>query len=436
MGSISHNALLSNIFKAAISAVDPYESVKPYIAKIRTSYKEGNFKKLILIGFGKASCPMAQAVEEELADVITDGIVITKYGHCRKHTLQAIAVQEAGHPVPDNNGLEGSAKLMDLVRSANGRALIVCLISGGGSALLVSPVEGISLGEKQRLTQQLLNAGADIFEVNTVRKHVSRIKGGRLAELASPASVISLIMSDVIGNRLDVIASGPTAPDTSTYLDAVHVLDKYSLTDKMPHSIRKILTKGKNGEIPETPKTDNSVFDSVENIIVGSSESAIEASSQKAKEYDFDTEIISTRMTGEAQEIGRWFGQKAVRIKEIKHSGRPLLFITGGETTVTVTGSGLGGRNTELALSFALTVQGIDGISLLSAGTDGTDGPTDAAGAFVNGKTVGHAQQLGLDPENYLRNNDSYNFFKKINSLFITGPTGTNVMDIQMVIVE
>ncbi len=436
MGRISHNTVFRNVFHAAISAVDPRESVKPYTTHVRTSYTKGLFKKLVLIGFGKASCPMAESVHEEVGDLITDGMVITKYGHCEEHSLGTVTVHEAGHPVPDINGLQGTSRLLDLVQSADDRTLIVCLISGGGSALLVSPVAGISLDEKQSLTQHLLKAGADIGEVNTVRKHVSRIKGGRLAEIAAPAKVISLILSDVIGNRLDVIASGPTAPDTSTYRDAVNVLDKYSLTDKAPHSIITVLNRGIHGELPETPKADNPVFASVENIIVGSSESAIEAAVQKAKEYDFDTEIISTRITGEARNIGTWLAQKAVRIREIKHTERPLLLIAGGETTVTVSGAGLGGRNTELALSFALMVQGIDGISFLSAGTDGTDGPTDAAGAFVNGKTVTQARRLGMDPENYLRNNDSYNFFKEINSLFITGPTETNVMDIQMVIIE
>jgi hydroxypyruvate reductase/glycerate 2-kinase len=409
MGRISHNTVFRNVFHAAISAVDPRQSVKPYTTHIRTSYTKGLFKKLVLIGFGKASCSMAEAVHEEVGDLITDGMVITKYGHCEEHSLGAVTVYEAGHPVPDINGLQGTSRILDLIQSADDRTLIVCLISGGGSALLVSPVAGISLDEKQSLTQHLLKAGADIGEVNTVRKHVSRIKGGRLAEIAAPAKVISLILSD---------------------------LDKYSLTDKAPHSIITVLNGGIHGEIPETPKADSPVFASVENIIVGSSESAIEAAVQKAKEYDFDTEIISTRITGEARNIGTWLAQKAVRIREIKHSERPLLLIAGGETTVTVTGVGLGGRNTELALSFALTVEGIDGISFLSAGTDGTDGPTDAAGAFVSGETVTQARRLGLDPEDYIRNNDSYNFFKKINSLFITGPTGTNVMDIQMVIIE
>ena len=287
----------------------------------------------------------------------------------------------------------------------------------------------------KKITQLLLKAGVDIYELNTVRKHLSKVKGGRLAEIAHPAKVISLILSDVIGDRLDVIASGPTAPDKTTYNHAIGVLEKYKLTEKAPESVINMLGNGAKGLISETPKDDNPVFEKVENTIIGSNRKALEAAKEKAESLGSQTEIISSEVTGEAREVGKWLANiaKGLRVQGFKGS---RCLISGGETTVTAKGNGIGGRNMELALSFAMEIEGIDGITLLSAGTDGTDGPTDAAGATVDGETVKKAKAIGLDPEEYLRNNDSYNFFKKIDGLFITGPTGTNVMDVQVMVIE
>lgn len=431
-----HRQILYDIFYHALQAVLPYEKVKERCRDILLSYEQGKFNRLIVIGFGKAACPMAKAMEDFSLDLLGTGIVITKYNHCNKYNLEKIKVFEAAHPVPDENGLKGTDAIIRLLKSADEYTLVVCLISGGGSALLISPYEGVGLNDKQKITELLLKAGANIQELNTVRKHISRVKGGRFAEIAYPARIISLILSDVIGDRLDVIASGPTSPDETTFQDALSVLEKYNLTKIASSPIIDMIQKGMHGLISETPKKGNPIFKRVENIIIGSNTIALAAAKKKAEELGFDAEIVSAEITGEAKEVGKWLAKKAIEVKNKKSSGRSVCLISGGETTVTVKGDGLGGRNMELALSFALEIEGIDGITLLSAGTDGTDGPTDAAGAIVNGETIRKAKFLGIDAEEYLKNNDSYHFFERIECLFVTGPTGTNVMDIQIVVIE
>ena len=436
----SANQIVAEIFNAALQSVGPYESVKLHTDRIRQFHQDNNFKKLIVVGFGKAASAMAKAMENELPDLIEAGIVITKYGHNISEKWEVgsekskIKILEAGHPIPDEPGLNATKEIIRLLKNADEKTLVVCLISGGGSALLAAPYEGISLDEKQKITQLLLKAGADINELNTVRKHISRVKGGRLAETAYPAKMISLILSDVIGDRLDVIASGPTSPDNSTYNHAIAVLEKYGLTDKSPTNIIDILRNGATGVINETPKEGNKIFENVDNIIIGSNKKALEAAKTKAESLGLQTEVISSEITGEAREVGRWLANiaKDSRVQGFKGS---KCLISGGETTVTVKGTGIGGRNMELALAFAMEIEGIEGITVLSAGTDGTDGPTDAAGAIVDGQTIIRARAIGLDPGIYLENNDSYNFFKQINEFFITGPTGTNVMDIQIMVI-
>jgi glycerate 2-kinase len=429
---------VSGIFQAALYAASPYEAVKRQSSYIKSAYKAGPFHKLKVIGFGKAACPMAKAVEDILPELFENGFVITKYMHCNEYRPSKIRFCEAGHPLPDENGLEGSGEIADILRKSGEETLVVCLISGGGSALLVSPYAGITLDEKKKITDLLLKAGADIHELNSVRKHISKVKGGRLAEIAYPAGVISLILSDVIGDRLDVIASGPTAPDKTTYHDAWLVLKKYGLLEKAPKNVFDVLYKGVNGLFPETPKEADTVFKKVENIIIGSNTKALDAAKLQAEELGFQAEIISSEISGEAKDAAKWLAEKAKAMKNSRSNGfkRPLCCISGGETTVTVKGDGLGGRNMELALAFALEIEGVKGITFLSAGTDGTDGPTDAAGAIVDGETTVKARAAGIEPEEYLKNNNSYNFFKKIDALFITGPTGTNVMDIQIVVMD
>jgi glycerate 2-kinase len=428
---------LSEIFAAALDAVSSYGAVAAHCTEVISSLKKDGLNRLLVIGFGKATCQMAKAVEDNMVHLIGGGIVITKYGHCPPaYYPEKIRVVEAGHPVPDKNGLHGTDAIIGLLKNADENTLVLCLISGGGSALLVAPYGEISLSEKQKVTELLLRAGADISELNTVRKHISRVKGGRLAAMASPAHIFSLILSDVIGDRLDIIASGPTSPDTTTYNDAIEVLKKYGLWGDVPESVSDVLLKGADGLLPETPKKGSAIFQRVRNVIIGSSRKALEAARGKAESIGFTVEILTAEMRGEAREAGRWLAGKALEVQKCNHSGKPVCIISGGETTVTVKGDGVGGRSMELALAFALEINGAEGITLLSAGTDGTDGPTDAAGAIVNGQTIETARREGLDPQAYLENNDSYNFFRKIGGLYITGPTGTNVMDIQLVVME
>ncbi len=469
--------IVNEIFAAALKAVNPFFAVKEHTDKIRSELISGKFKQFFLIGFGKASYQMARAIEESIdSNLITGGIVITKYGHTvsqkpedkkirrledkkistsqplnfSSSQLQKsrIRIYEAGHPIPDGNGLRATEETINLLRNTDRNTLVLCLISGGGSALFVSPYNGITLNEKQQTTELLLKAGADITDLNTVRKHISKVKGGRLAEIAYPAKIIALILSDVIGDRLDVIASGPTAADNTTFPDTLNVINKFKLQDKIPVGVMAILNKGREGLIQETPKADNSIFENVRNIIICSNLKALNAAKDKAQLMRFLPEIVSSDISGEARDAGKRLAEQAIEARgtnlpagrqghkvKTRHKGI-ICLISGGETTVTVRGSGKGGRNTELALSFAREIEGVDGITLLSAGTDGTDGPTDAAGAIVNGKTVTRAKKLGLNPEKYLEDNNSYNFFKEIGSLLITGPTGTNVMDIQIIIVE
>jgi glycerate 2-kinase len=430
--------LLTGLFSLSVRAVHPYEAVLGYAPRVLAAYAEGGYRRLLAVGFGKAACAMAKAFEASLGDEPYDGIVITKYGHCGKDLPARTRVLEAGHPLPDENGLRGAKEIMGLLGEAGTDTLVACLISGGGSALLVSPLEGITLEEKQEITGLLLKAGADINELNTVRKHLSRVKGGRLAELAYPAGVISLILSDVIADRLDVIASGPTAPDGTTYGDAIKVLEKYGLTERVPEGVMDALRRGGEGLLPETPKPGSRVFEKVENIIIGNNVRALEAARKGAEELGFHTEVVSSELTGEAREAGVWLAGKALAARRSSpHPPHPkVCLVSGGETTVTVKGSGKGGRNTELALAFAREIEGVEGIALLSAGTDGNDGPTDAAGAVVDGKTISIARSMGIDPDSHLADNDSYTFFKKAGGLLVTGPTGTNVMDVQIVLIE
>ncbi len=430
---------LKRIFTDALRSVNSAILVKEHMNNVQREFDRGKFNNLLVIGFGKASYQMACAVEEVVGSgLITESVVITKYGHARKDVtateddeLCRIKVFEAGHPIPDENGIIAAEQVIDLIKDADDRTLVLCLISGGGSALFVKPYAGISLKDKQKVTELIMNAGADITELNSVRKHISMVKGGRLAEIAYPAGVTSLIISDVIGDILDVIASGPTSPDNTSFSDALSVVSKYDLTNKVPGSVLDLLNKGREGLIPETPGVEDPVFNKVDNIIIGNIQMAIEAARDAAEISGFSAEILSSEIKGEARDVGKWLAEKA---KGIKAKRKCLL--SGGETTVTVKGRGRGGRNTELALSFAMEIEGLEGISMLSGGTDGNDGMTDAAGAIVDGRTVKRARELGLDPEWYLDNNDSYNFFRQTGSLLITGPTGTNVMDLQIILIE
>jgi hydroxypyruvate reductase len=436
---------LREVFQAALAAAEPSDAVRAAITlsgdRLTTRGKAFDllaFDSLVVVGAGKAACPMAGAVEDVLDGRISAGLVITKYGHTRP--LERITAVEAGHPVPDAAGVAATEKVIRMLAASGERTLVIVLLSGGGSALLVAPVPEITLADKQVVTDLLLRSGARIEELNAVRKHLSRVKGGRLAELARPATVLTLILSDVIGDRLDVIGSGPTAPDSTTFGDALAVLDRYGLRGRAPGRVLSVLDAEARGDAVETPKVGNECFRKVENVIIGGLGRSLEAARDKARSLGYEAEVITAELAGEAREAATFLAGKALAVP--RSTGRPRCLISGGETTVTVRGRGRGGRNQELALAFALEVEGQSGITILSAGTDGTDGPTDAAGAIVDGGTATEARRLGLSPERFLDDNDSYTFFAKLDALMgggchlKTGPTGTNVMDVQIMVVE
>jgi len=454
--------------EAALAAVDPGQAIRRHLRRqgdvlivSGRRYNLAHFERVWIAGGGKAVAPMIAALAEILGDRLDGGVAVTKYGHSspgagdpsRAAPDPSVIIYEAGHPIPDEAGVAGTRRLADLAAEAGPDDLVICPISGGGSALLVLPAPGIGLADMQLLTNQLLRCGATINELNTVRKHLSQIKGGGLARFAAPATVVSLILSDVVGDPLDVIASGPTSPDPTTYADAWAVLDRYGLIDTAPEPILSRLKAGLlaspegtgvgllaspqhsaavlDGTVPETPKPDDPIFERVQNVIVGSNRLAAEAALAKAQELGYNALLLTTFVEGEAREVAR-FG--AALAKEIRRYGRPVAppacVVWGGETTVTVRGDGLGGRNQELALAAALALDGWSDVVLVALATDGTDGPTDAAGALVTGETVARARRLGLAPGKYLARNDSYRFFQRLGDLIITGPTQTNVNDL------
>ncbi|MFC1692508.1 glycerate kinase [Candidatus Latescibacterota bacterium] len=429
------------IFMEAVKAADPYSGIKNVVNFDAESiiiagekYTLDYFTRVIIIGAGKASARMGQAIEDILGDCITDGWINTKDGHAVP--LGRIKVQECGHPIPDERGIEGTKQIIKLLQSADEHTLVICLLSGGGSSLSPAPTDGITLEEKQHVTRLLLNAGASIEELNAVRKHLSIIKGGGIARLASPAALHVLILSDVIGDRLDTIASGPSVSDRSTYQDCIEICIRYRIMDSLPANVRERLTAGARGELPETAKDGDIFLSSVKNTLIGNNRMSVETAKLKAEESGFNTLVLSTVLEGEAKEIGTAFASIA---SEIIASGNPVpmpaCIIAGGETTVTVRGEGKGGRNQEMALSAALHISGLADTIFLSGGTDGTDGPTDAAGGIVDGETSALGKENNIEIRDYLDRNDSYTYLKNVGGLLVTGPTGTNVMDIQILLV-
>lgn len=429
------------IFKAGIKAADPVLAVNRHLRLKNNkltiqdrTYDLNKYEGIYVLGAGKASAAMAQALEKILGERIKSGWINVKYGH--QLPLKKIEVHPAGHPLPDEEGIKGTQKMIQLLQKTTEKDLVIFLISGGGSALLTSPVQGITLKDLQNLTQKLLDCGATIHEINALRKHISQVKGGKLAQLAYPSTLISLVLSDVIGDNLDTIASGPTVPDPSTFKHCLQVVDKYNIENHIPRSILLYLERGEKGEIKETPKENNPIFIKTQNLIVGNNFQALKEATQKAGELGYKTLILSTFIQGETREIAK---MHAALAKEILSSGNPLpapaCLLSGGETTVTVKGKGLGGRNQEFVLSAAIEIEGWERVVILSGGTDGTDGPTEASGAITDGNTVVRAKKLGLDPLYYLQQNDSYHFFKPLEDLLLTGPTFTNVMDLRLVMV-
>jgi glycerate 2-kinase len=429
------------IFDAAVRAVDPAEAIRRHLVRDGERLVIGGervdlgaVREIVVVGLGKAAAPMAAAVEEILGARITRGVVVTKYGHVQP--TRVVRIHEAAHPVPDDAGMAGARAVLDHVKGLDSGDLVLVLISGGGSALTPAPVDGVTLAEKQSLTKALLACGADIREMNTVRKHISRLKGGQLARAAAPARVFSLVLSDIVGDPLDAIASGPTVPDPTRYADALAILDKYRMREEIPSSIRNHLEAGAAGKISETPKPDDPLFGRVKSIMVASNIQALEAARAEAQRLGFQALILSSFIEGETREIARMHAALALEVRTSGHPARPpVCLITGGETTVTLRGKGKGGRNQEFALASALDIAGLPDVVVFSAGTDGTDGPTDAAGALADGDTVKRALGLGLTPRAALDGNDAYPFFERLGDLVITGPTRTNVMDVRLVLV-
>ncbi len=430
-------------FSASLKAVDPVNAVKRFLKKNENklivrdiTYDLNSYENIYLIGFGKAAAAMARGVEQVLGADLKQGIVSVKYGHLDKVSSR-IKINEAAHPVPDEAGMRGAKEMVDFLRERNERDLIICVISGGGSAILPLPYEGISLAEKQETTKLILACGADIKEINAIRKHISQVKGGQLARITQPATLITLILSDVIGDPLDSIASGPAAPDQSTFNDCWAILQKYDLLGKIPAAVKHHLKSGVDNLIPDTPKAGDPAFSKTHNIIVGSNWEAVAAARDYAQNLGYNTLVLSTFIEGETKDVAR---VHAAIAKEVNKTGNPInkpaCFISGGETTVTIRGKGLGGRNQEFVLAAATDIRGIDNIVVLSAGTDGSDGPTDAAGAIADGETIARAGQLQLDSVKYLQNNDAYHYFEKLNDLVKTGPTNTNVMDIRIMLIK
>ena len=400
------------------------------------SVKLSEFRRVLVIGGGKASASMALEMERILDGWLIGGSVnIPAYANPWPKSSK-IKFNPATHPVPRQQGCRGVRNMLKLVREPSRDDLVICLISGGGSALMPLPSKGLTLSDKQKTTQLLLKSGARIDEINAVRKHLSDIKGGRLAEKLYPATVVSLIISDVVGDRLDSIASGPTVPDSTTYSDAHNVLTQRGLWHEIPRSVRNHIREGREGRVPETPKGESRIFKRVHNFLIGTNTELCKAAARALERRGYRTLILSTRIQGEASEVGKVVSAIASSIREKQLPiNPPAAIVAGGETTVTVHGKGHGGRNQELVLSAAMSIQGLPGILVSSIGTDGMDGPTSAAGAVADGSTVERGLRRGLDADTYLRENNSHEFFKKLKDLIVTGPTGTNVNDILIAIV-
>ena len=432
-------ALLAGLFRAGLQAVDPYEAVSRQVCIRRDQLTIGShqypltrIQRIVVVGAGKASAPMAQALEHRLGTRIDTGLVVVKYGHGAQ--TDRIRIMEAGHPIPDAAGLKAGRSMMALVRALTPDDLLIVVLSGGASSLLPAPANGISLKDKQQTTKLLLRSGATIQEINTVRKHLSCIKGGQLAA-ATKARVVSVILSDVIGNDLGTIGSGPTAPDATTFREAWDIVERYGVPRAIPRSVRRHLELGLANGVPETPKPRATLFRRVENILIGDNRAAVDAVEKAAKRQGLTTLVLGTTVTGEARELAKFFGAMA---REIAVQGRPVrrpcCVIAGGEPTVTIRGEGKGGRAQEFALAAAAEIAGLPKMWVAGFATDGTDGPTAVAGAVVDGQTVIRAQRRKQSLSRALQDNDAHPFFEALHGHVVTGPTGTNVNDLYLLL--
>ena len=438
---INYKTIAEQIFLAGVESVLPSGLITKKMSLEDNSliigpqsYSMEAIENIYVIGAGKASAMMGAEVEKILGNRITEGRIVVKYGHSCK--LKYIGISEAGHPGPDENGIKATREILKIAELANCNDLVICLLSGGGSSLLVDIPEGCSLKDIIKVSDLLINSGASISEINAVRKHLSGVKGGQLARVAYPAILVNLIISDVTGDPFDVIASGPTVPDPTTFLQALNVLATFGLTRIVPRGILAYLKRGVAGKKPETPKPGDPVFDNTFNILVGSNNVALEAARSKALEFNVNAVIVDYQLQGDTSTVAEYLVETALRFKNDKNEVKPVCLLFGGETTVKMIGKGTGGRNQHLALLSAMLLHNSEGITILCAGTDGNDGPTDAAGAVVDSDTISDANSKNIYAEKYLEEFDSFHFFKKEGGHIITGPTMTNVMDIIVVIVE
>jgi hydroxypyruvate reductase len=449
---------LSAIFQAGIRRVDPYQMLLNHVGLEGThlTIDLGGrvtdidlkpYNRIMIIGMGKATAPMARAMETILGDRLTGGVISVKYGHT--DNLQRVRIIEAGHPVPDQNGMAAAAEMLELASHSDAQTLVISLISGGGSALLPLParwrVDGeeraVSLDDKQKTTELLLACGADIEEINCVRKHLSMIKGGRLLSHLVPARSLNFILSDVVGDNLSSIASGTTCADPTTFQDAVAILKTYGIDKEVPESVQKLFDDGLCGKVPETLKADDPALELTTNILIGTNLQALDAAVVEAEKRGYQVIRLTSRVVGEAREVAKCLAAIALDCSGAEVIARPpVCIMSGGEPVVQLKGDGKGGRNQEMALAFLLEMgRNCDlcrNMTFLAASTDGNDGPTDAAGAFADLALLEAAADTGTDPVAYLERNDSYHFFQQIDGLLKTGPTNTNVCDLHMSLID
>ncbi len=438
---MNYRTIAEQIFLAGVGSVTPQNLIVRQMSLTGDYLNIGSrifdltsINNIYVIGAGKASAKMGAEVERILGGRITSGHIVVKYGF--SVDLNYIRVTEAGHPMPDSNGYKATGEILNIARLADVNDLVICLLSGGGSSLLADIPDDCTPDDMLKLNDLLINSGASISEINAVRKHLSRVKGGQLARSVYPADLVNLILSDVPGDPFDVIASGPTVPDPTTFMQAISVLSKFGLKEKAPHRIMKYLEEGTLGIREETPKDGDPIFEKTFNILAGSNKTALDAAGRRAMDFNINAMIIDDQLQGDVKDIADYLVGVALKFKSDKNEVKPVCLLFGGETTVKMTGKGKGGRNQHLALLSALLLKGNEGITILCAGTDGNDGPTGAAGAVVDSDTIPDAVLKKLDPQSYLMKFDSYNFFKKSGGHIITGPTLTNVMDIIVAIVE
>jgi glycerate-2-kinase len=431
--------LLKSLIQDSLDAADPGKAIKQSIIRKKqllwvnnVHYDLSQYQRIVCVGAGKASGHMAHALEQILGKYLESGMVIVKDNDGTPTThIRSI---EASHPLPDTRGTRATKQILKIVRSLTKQDLLIVLLSGGASSLLCAPAPGLTLTDKRRTTHMLLRCGANIHELNTVRKHLSGVKGGRLAQ-ATSAKIVTVIISDVLGDDLATIGSGPTAPDPTTFLDAKTILEQYQIWSRVPERIRRHLENGINGHVPETWKWTRRQSSRLQSVILGNNQTAIDSMAHKATRLGLHPYVLDSPLQGEAKDLGAILGEMA---RDIRKFGNPIqppaCLIAGGEPTVTVTGKGKGGRAQECVLAAAQELAGLPNVVVAGFGTDGTDGPTDAAGAMVDGKTAQRAQNKGLSIEDVLERHDSYTFFNRVGGHIITGPTRTNVNDIYLIL--